>query len=143
MRRRRGRKRRGGGAERKVDRTVVVEAEGVPTGSRFKGFAKFDVQELVIKTELVRYRVERWLTPEGKLLSDQLPTTALADGSHFGCVLVCFILYQYYHALVTEPLLLEQLRELGVRISAGQLHRLLTESKERFHREKACRSGTT
>jgi len=135
-RRRRGRKRRGSGPERQVDRTVVVKAEGVPAGSRFKGYAKFDVQELVIKTELVRYRVEQWLTPEGKLLSGQKPSTASADGGHFGGVLTCFILYQYYHALVTEPLLLEQLREFGVRISAGQLHRLLTEGKERFHREK-------
>lgn len=135
-RRRRGRKRRSGGPERAVDRTVVVKAAGVPEGSRFKGYASFDVQDLVIKTEVVRYRIEQWLTPEGKLLSGQMPKSASVDGGHFGGVLVCFTLYQYYHALVTEPLLLEQLRELGVRMSSGQLHRLLTAGKERFHREK-------
>jgi hypothetical protein len=37
---------------------------------------------------------------------------------------------------VTEPLLLEQMRELGVRISSGQMHRLITEGKEQFHQEK-------
>ena len=37
---------------------------------------------------------------------------------------------------MTEPLILEQLREWGMQISSGQLHRLITEGKERFHREK-------
>ncbi len=55
---------------------------------------------------------------------------------HFGPTLQSFILYQYYHALVTEPLLHEQLREYGVQILTGQLHRLITEGKERFHHEK-------
>lgn len=121
---------------RKVDRTEVVKAEGVPEGSRFRGYSDFYVQELVIKTETVRYRVENWYTPEGKLISGVLPAAAVVAGSHFGPMMQSFILYQYYHALVTEPLLLEQLREYGVTISSGQLHALLTEGKERFHREK-------
>jgi hypothetical protein len=58
------------------------------------------------------------------------------DGGHFGATLRSFILYQYYHALVTEPLLIEQLREYGVTMSSGQLHRLLTKGKEQFHKEK-------
>jgi len=45
-------------------------------------------------------------------------------------------IYQYYHAQVTEPLILEQLGEWGVQISSGQLHRLITEGKEQFHQEK-------
>ena len=48
----------------------------------------------------------------------------------------CFVLYQYYHAQVTEPLILEQVREWGIDISSGQLHRLITEGKEDFFREK-------
>jgi len=35
-------------------------------------------------------------------------------------------------------LLLEQLREYGIVISAGQLHRILTEHQEPFHQEKAA-----
>ena len=119
-----------------ISRTEVVKAEGVPEGSRFKGYADFDVQELVIRTEEVRYRLERWLTPDGKLLTAKLPGATVAGGGHFGVTMQSFILYQYYHALVTEPLLLEQLREFGVRISSGQLHRLLLDGKEQFHREK-------
>jgi hypothetical protein len=95
------RKKRGGhpwrsGAERRIDRTEVVKAEGVPEGSRFKGYADFDVQELVIKTETIRYRLEKWLTPEGQLITAKLPESAGADGGHFGAMLQRFIVYQYY-----------------------------------------------
>jgi len=47
------------------------------------------------------------------------------------------VLHQYYPAHVTQPLLLEQLHDWGVEISAGQLNHLLTEAHERFHEEKA------
>jgi hypothetical protein len=122
--------------ERQIDRTVVVKAEGVPEGSRFKGYADFVVQELVIKAETTRYRVERWYTPQGKLVTGKVPVAVEVQGGHFGGTMQSFILYQYYHGQVTEPLLLEQLHEWGVVISSGQLHRLITEGKERFHREK-------
>jgi hypothetical protein len=119
---------------RPPERTVTVEAKGVPEGSRFKGYDDFSVQELVIKAETTRYRRERWLTPEGKLVVGELPPEA-ASG-HFGPTLRSFVLYQYYHAQVTEPLLHEQLREWGIRISSGQLHHLITKGKEKFHEEK-------
>src|SRR4029077_2978081 len=37
---------------------------------------------------------------------------------------------------VTQPLLWEQLDQLGIDISAGQLSRILTEGKDVFHQEK-------
>jgi len=37
---------------------------------------------------------------------------------------------------VPQPLILEQLRELGIDISAGQVNRLLIEHKEAFHAEQ-------
>jgi hypothetical protein len=134
-RRRRGQHRLGRVGPVRIDRTEVVKAKDVPEGSRFKGYADFDVQELVIKAERIRYRIEKWLTSSGELVTGELPA-AVAGGGHFGATMRSFILYQYYHALVTEPLLLEQLHEYGVAISSGQLHALIVEGKERFHREK-------
>lgn len=125
-------------APRRVDRTEIVKATDVPQGSRFKGYADYTVQELVLHTETVRYRVERWQTPDGAILQGQLPV-ALPDrgpGAHYGPTLRSFVLYQYYHAHVTEPLLLEQLREWGVQLSAGELHALITVGKATFHTEK-------
>jgi hypothetical protein len=55
---------------------------------------------------------------------------------HFGPTIIQFILYQYFHCHVTQPLLLEQLRELGIDISAGQLNNLSIDEKDYFHQEK-------
>lgn len=133
-----GRKKAGEKPPRRVDRTVVVEAENIPPGSRFKGYRNYTIQELVIRSETTLYRLATWLSPEGKLLTAKLPVPlpAAGPGDHFGPELRSFILYQYFHALVTEPLLLEELREWGVEISSGELHALITGGKEQFHREK-------
>src|SRR4029078_7835931 len=50
---------------------VAVEdrilAAAVPPGSRFKGYADFLVQDLLLRACCIRYRRERWLTPDGQL----------------------------------------------------------------------------
>ncbi len=118
----------------RVDETRVIKAKDVPAGSEFKGYADFVVQELVIKSVTTCYQREQWLTPDGKTITATLDFESAAP--HFGPTLCSFVIYQYYHAQVTEPLILEQLREWDVRISSGQLHRIITEGKERFHQEK-------
>jgi hypothetical protein len=135
---RRGKREGKGGKELEADRTVVVKAEQVPEGSRFKGYDDFWVQELVIETQTTLYRVEKWLTPTGELVRGNLPkvVTVEGPGAHFGPTVRSFVLYQYYHAQVTEPLILEQLHEWGMKMSSGQLHRLITEGKGEFHQEK-------
>jgi hypothetical protein len=44
--------------------------------------------------------------------------------------------YQHHHCQVTQPLVLEQLHEWGIDISAGQIEALLTGKHEPFHEEK-------
>ncbi len=55
---------------------------------------------------------------------------------HFDPELKQFILYQHYQAHVTQPLLLEQLLEIGIDISSGQLSKIITEGHNNFHAEK-------
>jgi hypothetical protein len=73
-------------------------------------------------------------TPDGGYVSGKLP--ANLQDRHFGPALIRFVPYQYYHCHVTQPLLLEQLHEIGIDISAGHLNKLLIEEKDRFHLEK-------
>jgi hypothetical protein len=58
-------------------------------------------------------------------------------GGHYGPQLISYVRHQYYHAHVTQPLLLAQLHDGGIEISAGQLNPLLTEGHDAFHQEKA------
>ncbi|WP_291994104.1 transposase [Candidatus Accumulibacter sp. ACC003] len=135
-----GRKPRSRGKRHKTAELEIHEsvkrqpAEGVPPNSRFKGYQDFVVQDIRIGVHNTRYRLERWVTPEGVSLIGQLP--AEIGGVHFGPQLRTFILYQYHHAHVTQPLLLEQLREWQIDISAGQLSALITDGHTDFHREK-------
>lgn len=114
---------------------VVVPVPDVPPESTFKGYEDFIVQDLILRPQVTRYRRERWQTADGQTLVAPLPDDVV-PGSHFGPDLICFILHQYHHQHVTQPLLWEQLLQLGIAISAGQLSRILTEQKEPFHREK-------
>ncbi|HAM49505.1 MAG TPA: transposase, partial [Nitrospiraceae bacterium] len=91
------------------------------------------VQDIAISCHNIRYRLECWRTPEGTYIVGKLPEEV---DSHFGSTPISYILYQYYHAHVTQPLILEQLQEFGIDISAGQINRIITERKNRFHAEK-------
>jgi hypothetical protein len=115
---------------------VPVPLRDPPPGATRHGDEDFIVQDLVIEARNTRYRRERWLLPDGTTVLAPLPGD-LTPGSPFGPTLVAFILQQYHGQRVTPPLLLEQLRQLGIDIAAGQLRRLLTEELEAFHQEKA------
>ena len=115
----------------------VLDVDNVPKGSTFKGYENFTVQGLIIEAHNVLYRRARWVTPEGETLIAPLPDEIEVLGGHFNRTLICFVLHQYHHAGVTQPLILEQLREWGIDISAGQVNNIVTEVSERFHLEKA------
>ena len=117
-----------------IHHSTVIEPEPVPAGSRFRGYRDFDVQDLIISAFNTRYRLARYETPCGQFLVGKLPQH-LNDG-HFGPTLEAFIVHQHHHQRVTQPLLLEQLRQWGVDISAGQLSHILTERHQSFHCEK-------
>lgn len=121
-----------------IDHEVPLHPATLPQGAIFKGFEPYVVQELLIHSDTTRYLRARYELPNGQSLLAPLPAGVLpVEGGHFGANLVAYILDQYHHAQVTEPLLLAQLHEYGFVISAGQLHHLLTENKEGFHQEKA------
>lgn len=130
-----GSKKRAKNASLIIHEDQIIQPKGdIPPGSRLKGYRGFIVQELVIKTKNTRYRLARWETPDGQTLTGQLPNHL--DGRHFGPNLRSYVLYQHHQCHVTQPLLLEQLREWGVDISSGEVNNLLSRKKDSFHEEK-------
>ncbi len=114
---------------------IIKPSQEIPTGSEFKGYKDYTVCDLKLEPHNILYRQERWKTPTGEDLSGKLPDYVLKQG-HFGSRLKSYLLYQYHHCHVTQPLLLEQMREWGIDISAGQLNRILVEDKDSYHAEK-------
>jgi hypothetical protein len=124
-------------AQLHIHRELPLHPEGLPVGATFRGYEAYVVQELIIHHENTRYLRARYDLPGGGSVLAPFPVGVLpVAGGHFGANLVAYILDQYHQAQVTEPLLLAQLWEYGIDISAGQLHRILTDNHEPFHQEK-------
>jgi hypothetical protein len=116
-----------------IHKTVPLLLDGLPEGTRFLGYLGFTVQDLRFEPYNTRYRRGRYQLPDGTIITAPLPGNVTA---HFGPTLRQYALYQHFHNHVTQPLLHEELVELGVDISVGQVNRLLTEGHEAFCQEK-------
>nr|WP_245517878.1 cell division protein ZapB [Rhizobium leguminosarum] len=107
----------------------------VPPGSRFKGYKDCVVRDLVVRAEVVRYRRECWVTPEGRTIIAPLPA-GIRGG--YGASLRRFCLMLHNHGQITTQRLTTLLNDVGVEISKRQVIRFLTERLDGFHAEDAA-----
>jgi len=119
--------------ELKIHKTIPIPPKDIPKGSILKGYKEFVTQGIIIQPHNILYLLERWQTPDGSYVEGKLPPYVQG---HFDPSLISYIQYQYYQCVVTQPLLLEQLREFGIDISSGQISRILIEGQDNFHEEK-------
>lgn len=134
-----GQKRPGSGKVSKknnfqVDEERIIQPEKMPVGAKFHGYRDYDVQELLIERHNIRFRLAEYVTKDGSTVVGQLPREY--QNSHFGPLLLGYILYQHYQCRVPQAIVREQLQEWGIEISTGQLHNILSEKKESFHAEQ-------
>ena len=117
-----------------IHKTQIIKPDNLPKQSRFLGYQDYFVQELIIEPFNTRYRLARYQTPEGDTCIGKLSFDT--HTGHFGHTLQSYIVYQYHHQRVTQPLIKQQLTELGIDISAGQINDILIHGKDSFHTEK-------
>jgi len=82
----------------------------------------------------IQFRLAVYLGPDGSRIRGELP--AGYQQGHFSAELIAHCLSQYHQCHVTEPLLIEQLYEMGIDMSPAQLSNILTQNKALFHEEK-------
>src|SRR5687767_11210634 len=112
------------------EQTLTV---AVPPGSRRRGYETFPVQDLILSPQVIRFRRERWLTPDGREIVAPLPAEVTGP---FGSGVIRYILMPHFQGQVTAERLLGQLTALGLRLSKGQIIAILTANKDAFHAEK-------
>jgi hypothetical protein len=122
----------GRGAKRdRVTREVTIRVE-VPVGSRFKGYKTVVHRDLVLAAEVVRYKRERWVTPEGTTIIAPLPV-GVTGGYGPGVRRFCLALHT--QGQVTTERLTDLLNGIGLSISKREVVRLLTSDLEPFAQE--------
>lgn len=119
-----------------IDRTEAIELspDKIPNGAKFKGYKECIVQELVIKTETIRYRLAQWQKPDGGYVFAKLPIGL--EGHQFGTELRKYIIHQYNFNRVPQNRILADLQDKGVSISAGQINFVLLKAAKELKAEK-------
>lgn len=112
----------------------VIHPKDIPEGAKFKGFNYYTVQEIIFQSNNIQYQLARWQLLDGSYITGELPKDV---HGHYGPKLITYVLHQYHACRVTEHLLLDQLRAIGILMSIGQLNNILIENKEAFIEEVA------
>lgn len=115
-----------------VTTEIKVKAPAVPLGSRFKGYEEILVQDLRIHVDVIRYRRERWETPDGGRIVAPMPA-GITGG--FGPELRRFILACHVQGQVTAERLTAILNGMGLVISKRQVVRFLSQGLQGLEAE--------
>ncbi len=111
----------------RIDRIEVcrLDRSALPADAVLKDYQEHTVQDLVLRTETILFRRERYEAAS----TGQTYTAPLPPGyrGEFGPDLQASAVYLYYEANVSQPLLHRLFSSLGLRVSRGYLGRLLTE----------------
>jgi hypothetical protein len=116
--------------------TLTVDPAQLPADAEFKGYEEVVVQDLLLQTDNILFRKEKYYAPS----TGQSYLAALPPGyeGQFGPGIKALALVQYHACNVAEPKLLEFFVNAGIVISGGELSNLLIKEQAVFHAEKTA-----
>jgi regulator of replication initiation timing len=110
----------------KVDRVqrCPVDKETLPLDAEYKGTREVVIQNIIIKTDNVKFQIERWYSPSlRKYFEGKIP--AGFQGSQFGPDLRSLVVMLYVGLRSTENKIEKFFTDLGINISAGEISSIL------------------
>ena len=116
------------------EQTLVVERSLLPADAEFKGYDEVLVQDLVVRTDNVLFRKEKFYSPS--LTKSYLAEMPPGYHGEFGPGIHALALVFYFASQMTEPKILAFFEHVGVQISPGQISNLLLKGHASFHQEK-------
>jgi hypothetical protein len=130
------RRRRRKNQQVQIDREekLQIEQNQLPEDAEFKGYEPVIIQDLVIKTDNVRFLKAKYYSPS--LQKTYLAELPAGYQGEFGPGLRSLVITLYYAAEMTEPKIVEFLENMGILISAGQVSNLLIKKQDHWHAEK-------
>ena len=119
-----------------IDREQVlpVDPAVLPPDAEFKGYEEVVVQDVVVHTDNILFRKEKFYSPsQRKIYLAELPPGYQGE---FGPGVRAMVIIFAFACQMTEPKILDWFRQVGVQISAGQISNLLIKGQHQFHAEK-------
>ena len=113
-------------SEVKIDREerCSVDKENLPADAEYKGTREVIIQNIIIKTDNVKFNIERWYSPsQKKYFEGKLPPGF--QGSQFGPDLRSLVVMLYVGLRSTENKIEKFFTDTGIVISAGEISSIL------------------
>jgi hypothetical protein len=132
----RGRVKRAQNPTLPIDReeTREVAPELLPPDAAFKGYEEVIVQDVVFRTDNVRFRKEQWYSPsQGRTYLADLPS---GDDGQFGPTLKALVWIESFASHMSELKITELLHHTGIPIAEGQISTILIAQQEPLHAEQ-------
>ena len=120
----------------KIDRTEIckVDQSELPNDAEFRGYETIVVQEILITTDNVEYKREKYYSPsENKTYLGEVPSGVKGEFGPGIRALVCTLKHV---GNMSEPKILELLENSGIFISQSTISRILTNDETGFNKEK-------
>lgn len=121
----------------KIDREEVIKLDRsqLPPDVEHRGYRDVIVQNIIFKTDNVRYRLER-VYSESKAHFYEASLPEALQGQSYGSELQAFVIMLYFELRVPEEKILNLLQSQGIVISAGQISNILIKKHLRLFAEE-------